>query len=692
MGFKKPLIYYLLLTMIGSLKASKIEEAYKALDIYDYFKAKKLFYAQLHKSHKTAAAYGLATIFYRIDNPFHNLDSASKYISRSGNFFRTGRLKEQYARFAIDSAAISALADSIAVKQFLKASKGNDPAALERFVLNNPYSDYARKNAALFLRDELQYKICIALNSIDTTREFILRFPESFYHGEMLTFLDQQIFDEETSLKTPGQLTAFIKKYPANKFVGQAQDELFDIYKKNRNIPELDFYVKNYPGSHFINEAWKLLYALSVKSYNNSELQAFMERYPGFPFRASINKEIELNNKILIPVNDSDYIGFIDTSGKYVIPPVYDAAMPFREGLSVVIKNDSAFFVNKENENVFKAFYTEAFPFINGIAPVNTEEQWFLINRQGQKAAGPFEDLSEQSENIYIIKQNSRYGAIDIYGNYIIQPQFDKMGDFKNGAAYYSNNNLYGFVRKNGTHSQPRYQWISDFSENRLALVKENDGYGIINYSDSLVLPAKYDLIVKGKNNIYIVVKNNKYGFFSGEGCFLSDIDYDFRKELGADFYTNGKLFKLLKKQKQALMDANGKLTIDFGTYEEVNFAQDNLIRIKRNGKYGFADRKLSLAIPCRYNYATDFANGTSIVTLKKEMALINTKGETTFTTRGTILPVTEGYFLVKEEEGDRIINGSGKLLFAGVQSYQLSPEGYLVVEFENNSKKVVKL
>ena len=93
-------------------------------------------------------------------------------------------------------------------------------------------------------------------------------------------------------------------------------------------------------------------------------------------------------------------------------------------------------------------FYNDAFMFVNGNAPVNSKNQWFLINRQGQKSAGPFEDLSEQSENIYIVKLTNKYGALDVYGNSIISPQYDGLGDFKNGFAYYLNNGSYGFVNK----------------------------------------------------------------------------------------------------------------------------------------------------------------------------------------------------------------------------------------------------
>lgn len=683
-------IFYLILTGLAT-KASKIENAFEALSIYDYFKAKKLFYGELKKHHKAAAAFGLATIFNRSDNPFTNTDSASKYITLAGNYFKTQRIRESYFGFTIDSLSIPAWADSIAQKSFLKAFRANTVRTYEQFVQQNPYCSLIQRSDAIYLRDELIYKANLGYNKSDSTRLFMLRFPETFFYGEYKTLYDKQVFEEQTPLKNAEQYNAFIAKFPKNKFVGQAQDEVFEIYRKNNDLQGLDFYVANYKNSHFINEAWKLLYALTVKSYNNEELQSFVSNYPEFPFKASINKEIELNNKVLIMVSDSDLIGFIDTTGKFVIAPQYDEATVFKEGLAVVAKNDSVFFINKENQNAFSAFYTDAFSFAYGNAPVNINNQWFLINRQGQKSAGPFEDLSEQSENIYVVKVNGKYGAMDIYGNSIIPPQFDRLGDFKNGFAYYLNGNAYGFVSRSGLTSRARYQWISDFDENKLAIVKLNNMFGLVNDNDSIILKPEYEQVLKAENNIFILIKNNKYGFYSGKGCFVSEIEFDYKKELPPSYYTNGRLFKLLKKNKQALADINGKLTIDYDSYEEVNFAQSNMIRIRRKGKYGFVDRKLNLVIPCKFTTATDFNEGASICTLKQETLLINTKGETLLKTKGTITMVTNNYYLTKDEEGSKLTDKKGLVLFTGVEGWQLSKDNHLIIELENKSKKILK-
>lgn len=688
-----------LFTISLTIKAGKIDKAFEALEIYDYFKAKKLFYSQLTKKNQWLAAYGLSIIYYRNDNPFHNLDSAAKYITLSGNsFIHPKNELPNVAGFWVDSLSIRSLADSVASKAIFKIYLLNTTEAYEKFLLQHPFAGYKIRNEAFYLRDELVFKLNRTYNASDSTKLFIQRFPESYFLTDYQTLLDKQIYEEKTPDKTTHQLIHFIKSYPKNKNVANAQDALFEIYKKDADVNGLDQFVKNYPASRSINEAWKLLYALSVKSYNTQELQNFASKYPDFPFKNSINKEIELNARFLIPMNENDNVGFIDSTGKFSIPPIYEAATPFKEGLAVVIRNDSSFFINKENTNNFGTFYQEAYNFSAGKAPVNTGGDWFLINHQGQKVAGPFEEISEQGENIYIIKQNKKYGAIDVWGNLIIKPQFDKLGDFKNGCAYYLNNGIYGFVTTNGFVSPPRYQWISDFDEHKTAVVKLNNAYGLIDSGDKLLLDAKYDLIIKGKETVFILVKNNKYGFFSKSGCFITDTEYDYKKEQGPSYYTNGTVFKLIKKKQQALMDENGKIIVDFDKFEEVGFLQSGLIRVMKKKKYGYADKKLSIVIPFKYSMAGDFNDSLAICSLKQETLLINRSGEEIVKTKGSITSLGNNYYWMSEENGSSLLNKKGKILFTGLDSYQItndfSGDGilrYLILLFQNNSRKVLK-
>ena len=83
----KKTVLLLLITYATQAFCGKIDAAYKALSMFDYFKAKELFYGSLQKK-PAEASYGLAILFYRTDNPFSDIDSAAKYIAKSRKTFK----------------------------------------------------------------------------------------------------------------------------------------------------------------------------------------------------------------------------------------------------------------------------------------------------------------------------------------------------------------------------------------------------------------------------------------------------------------------------------------------------------------------------------------------------------------------------------------------------------------------------
>ncbi|NRA13735.1 MAG: hypothetical protein HRT57_17475, partial [Crocinitomicaceae bacterium] len=77
-------ILLLIALFVGVLnsQAGSIDKGYKALEVHDYFRAKKFFTKGL-KYNGAAAAQGLAIIYFRGDNPFHNYDSSYQFIVQS---------------------------------------------------------------------------------------------------------------------------------------------------------------------------------------------------------------------------------------------------------------------------------------------------------------------------------------------------------------------------------------------------------------------------------------------------------------------------------------------------------------------------------------------------------------------------------------------------------------------------------
>lgn len=693
MNFKhnilKSILFLLCFLISRNTSASKIENGFKALSVFDYFKAKKLFTSSFKSKSNCYSSLGLSIIYSRNDNPFYNLDSASKYAALSYNLFFTKREKNEFFSFKIDSLYLLQLIDTIAVKGFDKLKKENLPEKYNAFLQQNYLANSKLLNEVVYLRDELDYNEALSRNDSKQTKQFVITHPQSDFITEALLLIDRQIFDELTKDNTELSFINFIKINPKNVLLNSAYEKLFSIYKEKSDVKGLKSFVSNYPAAPQNLEAWKLLFALTVKSFSNSELEIFLSEYPNFPLKNSIIKELELNKLVLFPYQKDDYFGFIDTQTNLIIPILYDAISGFSEGLAVVNKNDSIYFINKENVNPFNQFFNDGYGFTNGIAPVKHGNKWCFINRQGQIISRVYDEINEMSNNCYTVKLDGKYGAVNNFGQLFIEPRFEELGDFKNDFANYRLEGKSGFVSKDGYVHRAEFDWLSDFDKDKIAIVKIGNSYGLINSTGKLILETKYDQILKAENSIFIVVLNNLYGFYNGNGCFLSTHSYDFLKEKPVEFYTNGQILKLLKKGQQALVDLNGRTSIDFGTYDEINFASNGLICVKNKNKYGYIDRKLNLVIPYKYSKANAFKDSCAIVQLKDKFMLINIQGKDIYSSIAEIQKISTHYYLIKGET-EELINAKGELVYVDISSIQPVNGKVLIITLNNGTIKLL--
>lgn len=681
-------LVFLLLYAVPAI-SSKLEKGFEALRLYDYFKAKELFYQHQKKKADMAASYGLAVIFSRQDNPFYNVDSAAKYVQQSYQVSLSAPASYTLSGFVIDKKSILALSDTISEKMFEVVRQLNTVNAYNFFLLHYYLTNKELRHKAIYARDELDYSNNLDYNRSDSTRQFLIQHPQSDFYPEAALLLEQQLFNENTKEGVAESYVAFLKKYPTSGMVKTAHEKLFSIYRQQKDAKGLAFFVKEYPGAYQNIEAWKLLFSLSVKEFSFDELKNFVRQYPDFPLKTSILKELELNKIVLYPYSQGDFTGFIDVNGKIAIKPIYDAASDFYEGLSVVSRNDSTFFINKENVNAFGKIYADASVFKNGIAPVKLNGKWFFINRQGQSISKLYDEINPLSDNVYVVRVGDKEGALDHFGQTLLEPRFDKLGDFTNGYAYYMEHGSYGFVSHNGSTHKAEFEWISDFNESQIAVIKQQGKYGLINALGKKILEPTYDQILKTNSPVFILVSGPLYGFFSAEGCFLSPVVYDFMKEKPAEYYTNGTLFKLQKKNEQAFVDANGRVYVSFGTFQEINFPCNDLMRVKLKNKYGYLDKKLSPVIPYKYQVAGDFSDSLALVKVKDNNVLITTYGAEIFSTGAEIVKLSRHYYMVNDDSRS-IVNHNAELIYTEVGNVQKINNRLLIVTLNNGEIKLI--
>ena len=85
--------------------------------------------------------------------------------------------------------------------------------------------------------------------------------------------------------------------------------------------------------------------------------------------------EVELNDKY----------GFVDKTGKEVIPPKYVQVGDFHEGPAVVELNDQYGFVDKTGKEVVPPKYDYIGDFREGLAPVKLNDKWGFIDVTGKE-------------------------------------------------------------------------------------------------------------------------------------------------------------------------------------------------------------------------------------------------------------------------------------------------------------------
>lgn len=687
---KRNLLYFLLtiLSVQHGVAAGKVPKAFEALRIYNYFKAKEIFYQQL-KGTDPAPRYGLALIYYRKDNPFHQLDSALKYCTQGFNLLHPTTSSQTYSGFTIDRTSFSSLCDSIASAIYSGISTDPEIPAIEQYLSKAYLANASLLEKAVSLRDELEYEKIIRFNKSDSTRSFILTHPQSKLLKDALFQYDRQLFEEQTSGSSIEEYFSFLKRNPTNNMINSSYEKLFDLCKKNSDTVHLRKFIDLFPNSPQYNEAWKLLFSLSVHTFNNEELQGFLNENPKFPFKNSILKELELNKITLYPYENNELFGYVNEKGELLLKNEFESASDFREGLAVVSKNDSVYFINKENSRAFDSFYEEAFSFRNGLALVKKDGISSLINRQGQTVLS-FDEINELSDDIYVFRNKGKYGALDAYGKILFEAQFDKIGDFKNGAAYYSNEGKYGFLTRQGFVFKAEFDWISDFSSNGVAIIRQGNLYGIIHVSSGKILEPSYDQIIKCSPEIYLVLQKNNYGFFHLSGCFLSAVSYEYLRDKPADFYSNGSWIRLLGKN-EVMADLNGKVQLEKNDQEEIHFPSCGLIRVKKKNKYGFLDKKQNIAIPFKYSTASDFKDSTAIVSLKEQHLLIDVHGKELYRSDEKIEHQASGIYLCGSEDGV-LINKKGEVLFKEVEHIQNYNNLFLIITLSSGQIKLLRL
>ncbi len=365
------------------------------------------------------------------------------------------------------------------------------------------------------------------------------------------------------------------------------------------------------------------------------------------------------NGRLLFP--GQTIYGYIDKQGRWVLPPCYEEAASFHNGLAPVSRgrlihavgedrrSGSFSYINEKGKTVIDRGFGRARSFVGSHAMVECTSggvmKWFRMNDKGLIDGRDDETGQDRlilSEGIRLLYQQGLWGMADQNGKVIVKPEFDGMGMMREGLAPARKNERFGYVDQTGKWIiKPKFEEACEFSCGRARVVLPQPGYegvprlygenryGYIDRTGKIVVPCKFSDAYDFSEDLAAV----RDQVTSGWGY----IDRDGKWVVTPDLFSAGSFkggLAIATHQRSAsnglkiwteYIDRHGGSVKEVPTYRIKN---ESLFKVHAGGKAGFTTDDGKLVVPVAYDDVRDFSEGLAAVRVKDTWGFINTNGD----------------------------------------------------------------
>lgn len=623
----------LIALLLGAINAyaGRLERGFEALEVHNYFKAKKLFEKSMNR-HVVGASFGLSLIYTNDKNPFHSLNKAYKYILISDSAYATlkQREKENLLDLQIDSTSIHQQKLIVSSLIYDQAKKENSIAGYQQFINLNPWA--VEYQEATRRRNQLAFDSVRAVNTYQGYLDFIQAYPQAVQVEEAQARYDRLFFLSKTEEQSLVAYQTFLINHPQSPYATAAEDSIYAISTTEGTIAAYEKFIRRNPNNKNVNKAWQQIYDLYTDDYTPEAISEFILDYPNYPYRNSAFKDFELAQIEFVPFTKNKggvaQWGYIDTLGNVRIEPQFAYATKFKEGLAVIGKNKQLGYVNKRGEVMIEPQFEEAFPFHNGFALAVKNELFGVINKKGSAVVDfKYQELGASISGLRLALDNDQYGYINSLGETVIEFEYEFAYDFKGSYALVENDTATGLIDIQGNQVIPAVFEQLYFLNSSVLRGKLQGKYGMIHILGDTLIPFQYDVLGELACNRIMAVEEDEYSYMNSKGATV--IEQRFNYEPAALNYAEFQEgFAAYKNNKGnfGIIDTNGTRVFP-AIFENIGAFDSTLTPVKRYGKWGYANGEVDLIIEYQFDYAWAFENGRAKVELDGKQGIIDLEG-----------------------------------------------------------------
>lgn len=277
--------------------------------------------------------------------------------------------------------------------------------------------------------------------------------------------------------------------------------------------------------------------------------------------------------------------GVADGEGEIILEPRFRYEPDFQGGYAVVALPDPGAERNMSDENEYGNFFG-------------------VIDAQG-KVILPAEYESIEisaEEGVILVKKNDLYGYMNLQGETIIAPKYDR-------AAMFT-----------GDYAAVAMNIETDASKDSMGYAS---CWGMINRSGKVCIPLEHDWLESSSNGIAAVQRSGEYGYINAQNKTIVDFKY-----FSAGPFVNGYAAVAIKENihgtsgddskdiasSWGVIDESGREVIPC-MYESLEMGEGGIALVRsENNLYGYVNMENKVIAEPSYFRAQPFENGYAIV------------------------------------------------------------------------------
>jgi len=329
----------------------------------------------------------------------------------------------------------------------------------------------------------------------------------------------------------------------------------------------------------------------------------------------------------LYPIVQDDKLGFIDSTGRVIVPPTYDDEGYFHQGRAYVSRSGKFGFIDTLGRVIVPPKYDTVSDFWEGLAMVARQGRTGYINLAGKEVIPPqFERGETFSESLAAVRLQGKWGFIDHSGRFVIQPRFFQPAYFSHGIAAVVLRDYHGTVIDRTGNQLVDTDYLGAFQQTACVTLMSHDSTGTRERFFDAVARKLTDCVVDRAMGFYEgfgqIMLNGKHGFVDSCGELAVQPVYDAVRS-----FSDGRAAVNIgatvdptypgrsEGGKWGFVGRTGRVIVE-PRNEEVGYFDDGIASVRRNGRVSYVDTlgRTVLTLDSTITWAGTFHGGRADV------------------------------------------------------------------------------